>query len=226
MGNFLEVWRMTLEPPHCCHRQKENLCDGARKRLHELSSMVAMEEKGHAMNWIDPLSLPSIEGAVDRFLFNADGDADGFLFANGQQVHFPPQLSQALLKRVKIGDHVRARGLKPRGADVLVALSLTTRSGHTIEDPGPTATGLAALHKSKHKSKPVQLVGVVKRCLYAPRGEICGALLEDGCILRMHPKGNEELLHFLKSGSEVTVWGDRIRVKGQYVVDIAYLASA
>ncbi len=179
------------------------------------------------MNWIDPLSLPSIEGAVVRFLFNADGDADGFLLAKGQQVHFPPHLSQALLKRVKIGDHVRVRGLKPRGADVLVALSLTTHGGHTIEDLGSTAPVHAALFKSKPKlkTKPVQFVGAVKRCLYAPRGEVCGALLEDGCILRMDPKGNEKLIHFLKPGSEVTVWGDQIRVKGQYVVDIAYLAS-
>jgi hypothetical protein len=179
------------------------------------------------MNWIDPLSLPSIEGAVDLFLFNADGDADGFLFANGQQVHFPPHLSQALLKRVKIGEHVRVRGLKPREVDVLVAISLTTHSGHTIEDLGLTAPGHAALYKTKRKfkSKHVQCVGVVKRCLYAPRGEVCGALLEDGCILRMHPKGNEKLLHFLKPGSEVTVWGDQIRVKGQYVIDIAYLSS-
>jgi hypothetical protein len=175
------------------------------------------------MNWIDPLSLPSIEGAVDLFLFNADG----FLFANGQQVHFPPHLSQALLKRVKIGEHVRVRGLKPREVDVLVAISLTTHSGHTIEDLGLTAPGHAALYKTKRKfkSKHVQCVGVVKRCLYAPRGEVCGALLEDGCILRMHPKGNEKLLHFLKPGSEVTVWGDQIRVKGQYVIDIAYLSS-
>jgi hypothetical protein len=41
----------------------------------------------------------------------------------------------------------------------------------------------------------------------------------------MHPQGNEKLLPFLKAGSELTVWGDQIRVKGQRVIDIAYLAS-
>jgi hypothetical protein len=179
------------------------------------------------MHWIDPLSLPSIEGSVARFLFNADGAADGFLFANDQQVHFPPHLSQMLLKRVRIGEHVRVRGLKPRGSDLLVALSLTTHGGHTIEDLGPIAPDHAArlLEKHKFKSKPVHFVGVVKRCLFAPRGEVCGAILDDGCILRMLPNGNEKLLHFLKPGSEVTVWGDQIRVKGQYVIDISYLAS-
>ncbi len=34
------------------------------------------EDPAHTMRWIDPLSLPSIEGEVARFLFNAGGDAD------------------------------------------------------------------------------------------------------------------------------------------------------
>jgi hypothetical protein len=204
---------------------------GEPKLVHTLASMTrgvptnAKITRARTMYWIDPLSLSSTEGAVERFMFNAQGDADGFLLANGQQVHFPPHLSDALLKRVKLGDHVRVRGLKPRAADVLVGLSLTTQAGQTIED-----SGSAALHQTAHritalKSKHVKHVGVVKRCLYAPRGEVCGALLVDGCILRMHPEGNEKLLHFLKPGSELTVWGDQIRVKGQLVIDIAYLAS-
>jgi hypothetical protein len=172
------------------------------------------------MHWIDPLSLPSIEGNVARFLFNAEGHADGFLFANGQQVHFPPHLSPALLKMVRLEDRVRVRGLKPRGADVLVAVSLTTHGGHTLEDLGQAAPGQSPA--PKHKA--VQRVGVVTRCLYAPHGEVCGALLEDGSILRMHPKDNEKLLHFLKPGTEVTVWGDLIRVRRQNVIDIAHLA--
>ena len=179
------------------------------------------------MYWIDPLSLPSIEGTVERFLFNAEGDADGFLLANGQQVHFPAHLSQALLKRVQPGDPVRVRGLKPRAADVLVGLSLTTQAGQTIEDSGSAPPHHpphhAARRKAAPKSKPVNFVGVVQRCLYAPRGEVCGALLVDGCILRMHPHGNEKLLPILKAGSELTVWGDQIRVKGQRVIDIAFL---
>jgi hypothetical protein len=172
------------------------------------------------MHWIDPQSLPSTEGEVARFLFNAEGHADGFLFANGQQVHSSPHLSQALLKQVRVGDRVRVRGLKPRGADVLVALSLTTHGGHTLEDlgvakPEPTEC-------PKHKT--VQFDGVVTRCLYAPEGAVCGALLEDGGILRMHPEDNDKLLHFLRPGSEVTVWGEQIRVRRQNVVDIAHLA--
>jgi hypothetical protein len=172
------------------------------------------------MHWIDPLSLPSTEGDVARFLFNAEGHADGFLLANGQQVHFPPHLSQALLKQVRVGDRLCVRGLKPRGADVLVALSLTTHGGHTLEDLGQAASDQPA----HLKHKPVLLDGVVTRCLYAPRGDVCGALLEDGSILRMQPKDHAKLLHFLKPGTGVTVWGGQIRVRRQNVIDIAHLS--
>jgi hypothetical protein len=174
------------------------------------------------MHWIDPLSLPNTEGEVARFLFNAEGHADGFLFATGQQVHFPPHLSPTLLKRVKVGERVRVRALKPRGADVLVALSLTTHGGHTLEDLGEPVPDLPA--RPKHKK--VQFDGVVTRCLYAPRGAVSGALLEDGSILRMHHKDNDELLHFLRPGTEITVWGEQIRVRRQNVIDIAHLALA
>jgi hypothetical protein len=172
------------------------------------------------MHWIDPLSLPSTEGEVARFLFNAEGHCDGFLFVSGQQVHFPPHLSQALLKKVRLGDRVRVRGLKPRGADVLVALTLTTNAGHTLEDVDAATPDMAA--RPKHKS--IHRDGVVTRCLYAPRGEVNGALLEDGSILRMHHKDNDKLLHFLKPGTGVTVWGEQIRVRRQNVIDIAHLA--
>lgn len=176
------------------------------------------------MHWIDPLSLPSTAGDVARFLFNAEGHADGFLLTNGQQVHFPPHLSQALLARVRVGSSVLVRGFKPRRADVLVALSLTTHAGHTLEDSGAAALGQPKGYSGK--PQPVQLDGVVTRRIYAPHGEVCGALLEDGTLLRMHAKGNEKLQRFLQPGLEVTVWGDQIRVHGQTVIDIAYLALA
>ena len=172
------------------------------------------------MHWIDPLSLPSVEGEVGRFLFNVEGQSDGLLLATGQQVHFSPHLSKHVLKQVRVGDRVRVRVLKPRAADVLIALSLITHGGHTIEDTGTAKYELP----EPPKHKPVQLDGVVTRCLYSHKGDVCGALLEDGSILRMHPNSHEELLHFLKPGTEVTVWGDQICVSKQKVIHIGRMA--
>jgi hypothetical protein len=86
-----------------------------------------------ALRTVDPASLSSTEGAVERFLSNLHGDADG-LVLDGQQVHFPPHMSEALTKSIKAGDRVEVRGLKCRGVDVLMALSITaTKSKKTFD---------------------------------------------------------------------------------------------
>jgi hypothetical protein len=178
------------------------------------------------MHWIDPHSLPLVNGSVSRFLFNPDGLCDGFLFDDGLQVHFPPHLSRQLLKRVKEGDRVGVHGLKPRGAEVLAALSVTTHGGHCIEDLGPHAQAHHSAPRGVSKSRPVQLDGTVARRLYAPKGEVSGALLEDGTAVRMHPRDNEALLPLLLPGRRITVWGDAIGVHGHKVIDISHLAPA
>jgi hypothetical protein len=42
-----------------------------------------------------------------------------------------------LLKKVKVGERVTIHGLKRRGSDVLVAVSITTASGAEIVDSEP-----------------------------------------------------------------------------------------
>jgi hypothetical protein len=178
------------------------------------------------MHWIDPQSLPLVTGTVARFLFNPQGQSDGFLFADGQQVHFPPHLSQQLLKYVKVGDDVGVHGLRPRGANVLAAFAITSPAGHCIEDlDAPPHTHSPKAH-SAAKSKAVEIRGTVSRRLFAPKGAVCGALLEDGTAIRMHPKGNDALLPLLKPGRSISIWGNRISVHGQQVIDISHLSSA
>lgn len=39
------------------------------------------------MHWIDPESLPEISGVLDRITVNPDGEPDGFVLADGTEVH-------------------------------------------------------------------------------------------------------------------------------------------
>ena len=57
-----------------------------------------------------------------------------------------------------------------------------------------------------------------------PKGKVCGALLEDGEIVRMHPKGNSELIAYLVPGEKVVVWDEKTTVHGQSVIDILQMA--
>lgn len=175
------------------------------------------------MHWIDPASLPATRGTVDSFIYNQHGDADGFLLAGGRQVHLPPHLSAELQRKLKVGDKVSVRALSPRGSDLLAAVSVTTPGGAEIVDHGPHAQPHHP--PAPRRSRAVELQGTVRRTLYAPRGEVCGAVLAGGEIVRMRPKENAELAPYLAVGRDVTVWGDEIVVKGQRIVDLAHIAG-
>ena len=109
------------------------------------------------MRWIDPSYLPETTGAVDRFLINSNGDADGFLLKDGKEVHFPSHMSEAVLAAVKTGDAVKVRGLRPRGVDMVVAVSIQAGEAPAIVDNGPQkkeAPHKGHDHKGDKPTKP------------------------------------------------------------------------
>ena len=60
--------------------------------------------------------------------------------------------------------------------------------------------------------------------LFAPRGEVCGALLHDGTVVRVHPKGNAGLAEYFEPGRRIEVWGAAFRKGGARVVDVDHVA--
>ncbi|WPB56684.1 hypothetical protein [Xylophilus sp. GOD-11R] len=174
------------------------------------------------MHWIDPQSLPETTGTVSSLLFNQHGDADGVVLDRNRQVHLPPHLSASLQRRIRPGDRVAVRGVRPRGAPVIAAVRIAGPRGEVI-DEGPHHAG----HRpppGPRKSRPVEIAGKIGCTLYAPRGEVCGALLETGEILRMAPHGNEGFADWLQVGSRIRAWGDAFVVGGRTVVDLGDLA--
>jgi hypothetical protein len=89
------------------------------------------------MHLIEPGSLPETRGKLTKFLFNFHNDATGFLLDDKQQVHFPAHMSELLMKKIAEGEFVTIHGLKHRGSDVLIAVSITTDGGVKIVDSEP-----------------------------------------------------------------------------------------
>jgi hypothetical protein len=162
------------------------------------------------MHWIDPAHLPETKGTVDRFLINQHGDADGLLLAGDKEVHFPPHMSKLVVAALKPGDHVKVRGVRPRGVDMVSAVSLQVGDATPIVDNGPPKEEGA--HKGEKKPKPephkpVDVEGVVKHVLHGPKGEECGALLDNGTIVRMPPHAAESLHDKLAPGHKLAARG-------------------
>jgi hypothetical protein len=60
----------------------------------------------------DPDCLPEAAGAVDCFLLNPAGEADGLVLTDGTEVHFPPHMGVAVIGVVKPGSTVYVRGVR------------------------------------------------------------------------------------------------------------------
>jgi hypothetical protein len=171
------------------------------------------------MHWIDPEHLPSTRGRIDTLIFNPEGELDGLLLKGGQQVHFPPHLGRRLARRARPGEAVVVRGVRPKGVPLVVALRVQVGDGKPVDDAGPDGTEPRAAAR-----RPMQLSGVVRCPIYAPRGETAGALLDTGDIVRMHPKGNEALAPFFEPGKRIDAWGEGLKKGAVHVVELGEVA--
>lgn len=176
------------------------------------------------MHWIDPASLPETRGKVTRFLLNSHGELDGLVIGS-RQVHFPPHLSKKLARHVALGDVVRVRGVKPRTADMIAAVSLTTAGGVLILDEGPHPNG-EKHHKPHVERKAMEACGEVVLSLFGPKGELRGALLDDGTSLRMPPHAAAELAAYLTPGAHVHAWGEGVKNRHGRTIEVAEIAES
>lgn len=178
------------------------------------------------MHWLDPSVLPVVKGRVAHFTVNPHGDVDGLLLDDDRQVHVPPHLGRALTKLVGVGDAVEARYVKPRDAAVFAAVSVSDATGKTVVDEGPPHHG--PKHEQPPKppvaTKPMHVGGRVRVTLHAPKGEVCGAVLDSGTQVRVDPKANAELAGFFAKDADIQVWGEGLQRQGVTVVDVHEIA--
>jgi hypothetical protein len=176
------------------------------------------------MHWIDPNCLPETRGAAERFIVNRHGEIDGLLLAGPRPtsllVCLPPHLAAAIEAHVKQGDTIRVRGVRPRQADFVAAVALTAENGAVIVDDGP---GRDDEHEPPHrngKARSMDAEGVVLLSLYGPKGELRGALLEDGTVVRIGAKEAASIAELLRPGASVVVRGEGLHTRHGRVIAV------
>lgn len=174
------------------------------------------------MHWIDPDHLPETRGIVRSLVLNPHGLLDGLLLDDGTEIHVPPHLSGQLLPRIRSGDQLAVRGLRHRGMPLIVALAVTPARGRMVVDKGPGHE--RPLQHAAGKRERWGYSGVVERLLHGPKGDVHGALLDDGVILRFPPHAAKDTK--LKAGQAVDVEGAWFESRHGTVVDVDHLAPA
>jgi hypothetical protein len=158
------------------------------------------------MHWIDPDYLPEIAGTVDQFLVNNHGEADGFLLTDGGEVHVPPHLSSRMLRDLRPGGKVSVRGVRLRGVAMVAAIAIDTAKGRILDEGPDVRENDDAFERARHS--PMSAQGIVKQAIHGPKGELRGAVLEDGRIIRLPPHEAKRFSDLLAKGAQISVNGD------------------
>jgi hypothetical protein len=174
------------------------------------------------MYWIDPSSLRKTSGIVDRLIQNPKGLLDGLVFTDGTLIHFPPHMTAGVSDAIEPGDKIDVYGVRPRGADLLAAVSLITAKGKSLVDQGPDAK---AEKLAKTPRAELYVEGTVRLSLFGPKGELRGALLDDGSVLRVPPHEAEGVRDLLQSQAMVSALGDGVENAVGRAIDVRMLGA-
>jgi hypothetical protein len=173
----------------------------------------------------DPGQLPAYTGRLQQFTLNPRGDIDGLILSDGTEIKTPPHLSTAIAYSVKPGDTVSVHGLRAAALPLVQAVSITDQAnGRTIVDSGPPARGAGPPPPGPGAGPPpppptfgpgpaaplpglTEARGRVRMSLHGPQGEVNGALLEDGTVLRLPPPAAATFSTLLQPGQSVVTEG-------------------
>lgn len=152
----------------------------------------------------------TLNGRLQQWLLNPNGEVDGLLLADGTQVAFPPHLSASVQQTMKPGDTVQVVGWRTPGAPVLRAASLNANGRNVVDQP-PAPGSLPPAPRDPGALTAMSASGRVARPLYTGRGDVNGVLLDNGSIVRFPPHVGAEIAATLQPGSTLHAkgWGSR-----------------
>jgi hypothetical protein len=152
-----------------------------------------------------------IVGTVKAFTMTPVGDLEGMILTDGTEVHVPPHLSSQLAAAVRPGESVRVLGWRSSVLNFIVATSLTGQRGQSVVDQGPPPPGMMPPPPPPGQPAPgaqqATVQGRVQQVLHGPRGDVNGALLDDGTILKVPPPLAWQASSTLQPGQVVTAQG-------------------
>jgi hypothetical protein len=153
-----------------------------------------------------------VSGVVSHFLLTPRGELEGVLLADGTEVHTPPHLTDQLAAAVRIGDQVQAQGWRIGAINMIEAYTMTDlRTGQTVVNQGPPPPGSRPPPLPPGVPAPGAQVGTVvsrvQQPIYGPRGDINGALLEDGTEIKMPPHIAWQMGSLLQPGQQIAAQG-------------------
>ncbi|CAH9017163.1 hypothetical protein [Candidatus Nitrosacidococcus sp. I8] len=162
--------------------------------------------------------LPSYSGIVQQYVLNTKGEIDGLILKEGMEIIIPSHLSAVLAYSIHPNDKVIVYGVKEADAPLVEAL--------LIENQTNGKKVIIDLENKKKKINYVKIEDEVRMVLHGSRGEIEGALLNDGTIIRLLPSQFHQFGELIHQGESLFIEGSKIEsVLGQ-VIEVKKLGTS
>jgi hypothetical protein len=182
---------------------------------------------GPAAPVADAAALQTISGQVRQYLLAPRGEVDGLLLTDGTQIAVPPHLQDALVASVKAGDTVSVNGERESASRFVARQIDDATTAARVVDRGPGAETPPEPPVADDEVAPATLSahGVVSVLLSGPRGEVNGAVLDDGSVIRFAPRAGLYYADHLKTGSTISVSGFGVENKFGRVIEVQELRA-
>jgi hypothetical protein len=119
---------------------------------------------------------------VERFLPSPAGGTEGLLLREGPQLLFPADSGEAISSQIAPGQKILAWGIRARTVPVITMLAWSREEN---EEPRIVERPRFIWNSVRGgEARPMRVEGEVRRPLHNARGEVIGALLEDGTVVQ------------------------------------------
>ena len=152
-----------------------------------------------------PAPAAQITGVVAQYLMNPNGQLDGLLLSDNTEVKFPPHMSADLARAVRPNERVTAIGER-EGAQTFHAFTIVDANGQTLNEARPSHAPPLPGARGPNL-QPMSVSGRIKALLHARRGEVNGAVLDNGAILRIAPDAGAQFIALLQPGAAISARG-------------------
>jgi hypothetical protein len=146
-----------------------------------------------------------LEGTVDLYLMNPDGQVDGILLNNDTIVRFPPHLSDQLIETLSPHDSVKVDGFTESMNTIHAGTITNLSTEHSVTNTPPGPGRLPATPNLSRQQMSVS--GTIRLVTHAPRGEPDGVVLTDGTIVHSPPLTGQDYSNLLQPGRPLAATG-------------------
>lgn len=148
----------------------------------------------------------SVRGTVSQYMMNPDGLIDGVLLRDDTIVRFPPHMSQQLVQTVKPQDLVSVDGFIEYQGTIHATTMTNPASQQSVVDIPPSPQNPPP-GPGQEVRQPMSATATIKVLTHAARGEIDGAVLDNGTIVHFPPPVGTQYANFFQVGAPLAAVG-------------------